>query len=260
MADKKPLEEQEAPVVEETKVEETPESTTVETPEVETESAESEPEQSEEQAEEEEPSETPPISRRKAARLEKLESLVDRLKGEEKQPAFNQPKGMDYRKTLDADEETVNQLEADRKSYAEASFQQGVEQARTLQFHTRLEIDSPRVESKYPLFDTGSSEFKPEAANAINRWYLAAVGYDAENDTVKNPNVRYMDFVDGIMELADSMAGVKVEKTQQNIAKQAAQTGLRPDGSSAKMNLNKPPGQMTDEELKAVIAQAIPKG
>jgi len=217
-----------------------------------------EKEESEEPGEEEKPEEVPPVSRRKAERLEKLESLVSRLKGEEtlaSQP--DTPGTLDYGTALDAAPEVIQQLEADRKAATATSFAQGIEQAKSIQFHTRLEIDAPKIEGKYSLFNKDSEDFNPAAANAINSWYLASVGYDQKTDTVGNPNIRYADFVEGIMELADNMAGTKVEKTQTNIAKQAATTGLRPDGSSAKkLNLNKAPQQMTDEELKAVLAQA----
>ncbi len=86
------------------------------------------------------------------------------------------------------------------------------------------------------------------------------VGYDAETDTVKNPNIRYADYIEAQMELAEAIAGEKNQKTVQNIAKQAATTGLRPDGSKAKgLNLNQSPDQMTDEELAAAIAATLPK-
>lgn len=86
------------------------------------------------------------------------------------------------------------------------------------------------------------------------------MGYDPETDTVKNPNIRYADYIEAQMELAEAIAGEKNQKTAQNIAKQAATTGLRPDGSKAKgMNLNQSPDQMTDEELAAAIAATLPK-
>jgi len=251
---------QEAP--EEPEVKEEPKE---EAPQAEPEKLETE-QPEEEKPEEEKPEEpeaaegeeqTPPVSKRKAERLEKLESLVSRLKGEEKPVATPKIEGLDYGTALDADPEVVKQLEEDRQKVAELTFNQGLEQAKTIQFHTRLEIDAPKIESKYPIFNKESEDFNPAAANAINSWYLASVGYDAKTDTVANPGIRYADFVEGIMELSDSMAGAKVEKTQTNIAKQAAMTGTRPDGSSAKrLNLNKAPADMSDEELKAVLAQA----
>ena len=61
------------------------------------------------------------------------------------------------------------------------------------------------------------------------------------------------------MELSTRLAKSMTADTAKNIAKQAAQTGVRPDGSSAKrLNLNKAPQQMTTEELYAVLGQKPP--
>ena len=82
------------------------------------------------------------------------------------------------------------------------------------------------------------------------------VGLDANTGLVQNPNVRWKDFVESEFELADEIANTKVANSTRNIAQQAASTGLRPDGSQAKrLNLNKAPEQMSDEELDAIIAQ-----
>lgn len=221
---------------------EKPEAETAEEPEVEEPTVE-------EEGEEEAP---PQMSKRKAERLAKLENLVTRLKGDEA-PQKPDIKGMDFATELQADDETIARLNEDRNSVAQEAMTQGFERAKSVQFHTRLEIDAPRIEGKYPLFDKESEVFNPAAADAINQWYLATVGYDAKTDSVTNPNVRYADFVEGIMELADSMAGVKVENTQKNIAKQAANTGIRPDGSASKLNLDKAPADMTTEELSAAM-------
>lgn len=216
-------------------------------------------EQPEETVEEPSEEQAPPISRRKAERLNKLESLVERLRGEQV-PKAPKVEGLDYRTALDTDEEVVKTLETDRESYGQQQYNAGLEQARSLQFHTRLEIDAPIVSTKYGIFNKESEEYNPAAAKAIDQWYLATVGYNPETDTVANGGVRYAQFVEGIMELANEMAGTKVEKTQTNIAKQAANTGLRPDGSTSKrLNLNKTPEEMTVEELNAVINQSLPK-
>lgn len=229
------------------------------------ETPEEEPEEQEPPTEEEGEEQAPPqMSKRKAERLAKLENLVTRLKGDET-PQSPDIKGMDYATELQADDETITRLDEDRKSVAQEAMTQGFERAKSVQFHTRLEIDAPRIESKYPLFDKDSEDFKPATVDAINRWYLASVGFVPGDDSkgipdrVANPNLRYGDFVEGIMELSDSMAGVKVENTQKNIVKQAANTGLRPDGSTSKLNLNKAPQDMSDEELKTVLTRAFPQ-
>ena len=214
-----------------------------------------------EQPTEQEPEEEPQMSRRKAKRLEKLEGLVQRLKQPNQQTPPQSPQGIDYRKMIDADDPRLyDQLDKASQEYGQTQFQAGLEQANTVRFHTRLEIDAPRVEGKYPQFDQSSQEFNPGATAAINEWYLETVGYDSQTDTVRNPNLRYSDFVEGIMELADAMAGVRTTQSTQNIAKQAANAGLRPDGSSAKpLNWQgKRPEDMTDDELKAAVAATLP--
>jgi hypothetical protein len=122
-----------------------------------------------------------------------------------------------------------------------------------------LEIDAPRVEAKYPQLDKTAQEFNPVLADTINQMYLSAVGYDKDHDTVRSGDVRYADYVESIFELADEIASVKTAESSKNIAAQASKTGIRPGGASTKLNLNKAPSQMTDEELQAVIATAIPK-
>lgn len=210
----------------------------------------------------EEETETESEPEKKPSRRESLriQQLIDKLREKEKPAAPEKTdQGLDYRKHLEADDEVIKQLESDRRKYGESQYNQGLEQAKSIQFHTRLELDAPRVHSKYPQFNPESEEFNPVAANAINEWYLATVGFDSDKGTVANAKVRYAEFVEGIMELADEMAGQKVATTTKNIAKQVASTGLRPDGSSAKrLNLNQAPETMSDEELDTIIKASIP--
>jgi hypothetical protein len=206
----------------------------------------------EEDLEEEEPK---PPSRRETLRIQQL---LEKLKQQPEAPKVT-PGGMDFSTALNADPEVVKQLEDDRTAVAQAQYNAGLEQAKSIQFHTRLEIDAPRVEAKYPQLDKESPTFQPVVANAINQWYLNTVGYDPKTDSVVNPSVRYADFVEGIMELADEVAGEKTATATKNIAKQAAQTGIRPGGGRTKgLDLTKAPQDMTDEELRAVIGQAKP--
>lgn len=229
-------------------------------PEQPEETEQEEPAVAEAPAEEEGEEQTPPqVSNRKAKRLEKLEGLVERLKGSEAE-APKSSEGINYREMIDAPDEVIEQLETRSKEYGTSQFNAGLEQSKSIQFHTRLEIDAPRVEAKYPIFDKESPDFNPAVADSINKWYLTSVGYDGKTDRVNNANVRYADFVEGIMELADNMAGEKNTQSVKNITKQAATTGLRPDGSvSKKLDLNKAPQDMSTEELYAALGQTPPK-
>lgn len=238
-----------------------PEVETEETPavepevEVEEEQAEA-PEGEEEEQQEEEASEEKPVSRRQSLRIQQL---LTKLREKEAPAERRQPEGgLDYKTALEADEETVKTLDADRRKYGESLYNQGLEQAKTIQFQTRLEVDAPRVEAKYPVLDKNSDNFNPLVADALNQMYLSSVGFDPKTGGVVNANVRYADYIESIMELSDEVATQRVAKTTKNIVKQAASTGLRPGGNSAKrLNLNQAPQNMTDEELKAVIAQGL---
>ena len=216
-------------------------------------------EQVEEQEPEAEPVEEPADeepepkpSRRESLRIQQLLEKMKQVPQPVQQPV--QPNRLDYNEALDADPATIQQFEQDRRAVEQASYQQGLEQAKSIQFHTRLDIDGPRVEQKYPILNQESPEFNPAVADAVNSWFLQMAGYDPATDTVANPNVRYSDFVDSYMELVEKTAGQKVTQSSKQIAKQAAQTGIRPDGSAAKkLDLNKAPEDMTDEELQARI-------
>lgn len=205
----------------------------------------------EEEAQEEAPQQP---SRRENLRIQQV---LERLKQQPQAPEVPQATGLDYGTALDADPEVIKQLQDDRQAASQTAYTQGLEQAKSIQFHTRLEIDAPRVEGKYAQLNPDDKEnFNPALANAVNTWYLQTSGYDQNSDTVANPSIRYADFVDGIMELGEVIGSQKAQKTVQNVAKQAAQTGLRPDGSSAKrLDLNKSPGAMSDEELDAFLKQ-----
>ena len=168
---------------------------------------------------------------------------------------------LDYGTALDADPEVIKQLEADRNATSQMSYNEGLKRAEFLDWKTSLKIDAPNIEKKYPILDPNDKEnFHPVVADAMNTWYLKMSGYDPNNQTVANNGISYADFVEANMELVEEIAGQKNAQTVKNVTKQAAQTGLRPDGSSApRMNLNKAPQDMTMEELYASIGQKPPK-
>lgn len=274
MAKDKKTKEEETPetpekeVEEETKSEETPEETPTEESKEESAEEAGEPEEAEEAPEEETPKEEEvPEEEPKQSRREKLR-IVDVLQKYGPPPAqapVEQPTqpGMDYSQALEADPATVQQLEADRQAYGKTQFEQGsaqaLKQAETIEWRTMLHIDAPQIESKYSFLNPKDEKnFNPAAADALNKMYLGAAGYDDTTKQVANPNIRYADYIDSIMELADELAENKATATTKNIAKQAAKTGIRPDGSTVKrLNLNQAPDKMTDEELDTIINQAM---
>lgn len=218
--------------------------------------APAEPEEpKEETPEEPEVPEEAPVAEEKPSRREQLrvKDLLRKYPDLAKAPEAKVP---DFRDKVEADEDTQKILEETARDYGQTQYNQGLEQAKSIQFHTRLEIDAPRIEAKYPQLDKNSEQFDADAADDINSMYLELVGYDAQTDTVKNPNIRYGDFVDAQMGLVNRLATERVAKSSKNLAKQVAATGLRPDGSSAKgLDLSKAPKDMTDEELKEAARQ-----
>ena len=213
---------------------------------------------SQEESTEEAPEEKPP-SRREQLRIQ---SLLQKY-GDPRQPqqAPSQRQGqLNYQQALNADPEVIQQLEADRQAASQTSYNDGLKRAEFLDWKTSLKIDAPNIEKKYPILDPKAPEFHPAVADAMNTWYLKMSGFDPNTQTIASSDISYADFVESNMELVEEIAGQKNAQTVKNVGKQAAQTGLRPDGSSApRMNLNKDPSQMTTEELYASIGQKAPK-
>ena len=243
-------EELEQPEVEETPEEQEGEPQEQEELEEEAEVTEDEEGEEPEGKTEEEPTEERPPSRRESLRIQQL---ISKMK-QEPAPAPTVRPTLDYNEALDADPEVIRQLEQDRQSYAQATYQELAEQQKAESFKLRLEVEAPKVEEKYPVLDQRSEQFNPAVADALNTMYLSSVGFDEQTGRVSNPNIRYTDYIDSVMELVDAVASEKTVKTAKNIAKQAASTGLRPDGSRAKrLNLNKEPHEMSNDELQAKL-------
>lgn len=181
--------------------------------------------------------------------LKKYPSLNDRV--------APQQDGIDYKSMIDADETVYNQLSEASQRYGNQQYQQGLKQANAITFSTRLEVDAPKIASKYPQLDKDSDNFNPAVASSFNEMYLSAVGYNAADGSVTNPNLRYADYVEAMFELVDEAANRKVETSTRNITRRASRTGLRPDGSSAeRLDLGKAPQAMSDKELDAFIARS----
>jgi len=198
----------------------------------------------------EEPVEERPPSRRESLRIQKLIEKMRESRTDNPLPKFN---GLDYGQTLDADQEVITKLDEDRQAYGNQAYREGLEEAKSIQFTTRLEIDAPKVMDKHPELNPDDKEkFNPALSDALNQWYLNMSGYDTNTGRVANNNIRYAEFIDSVWELGNEIAGQKIEKSVKNVAKQAAATGLRPDGSSSKrLNLNQDVSTMSDEELEA---------
>lgn len=214
-----------------------------------------EQEEAQEESTEEAPEEQPP-SRRETLRIQQL--LKKYGPPPERQVApLQKQEALDYNNELDADPEVIQRLEEDRKAATQSAYLSGNEQAmRNLQFmefKNNIRFDLPVVAEKL-------SKLEPEVAQAIDQKYIQLTGANPAAGTVDNPNVSYADFVEAEIEFGERLAKSMTATTVKNVAKQAAATGLRPDGSSAKrLNLNQAPENMTIEELYAKIGQKPPK-
>lgn len=234
-------------------------------------SQENVPEDVVEEAPQDEPADEPqgepepePPSRRENLRIQQvLQKLKQSGEGHrQEQPQVNQ---VDYRELIDAPDEVYDQLEQRTKQYGDTratqSAQETLKQIESVRWESRLEMDAPRVASKFAYMDDKNDEtFQPAIADSLNRFYMDLSQYDPKTNTAGNTRLRYAEFVEAIDELADAIAETKIRSARTNLGKQAKQTGIRPDGSSSnRLNLNKAPQDMTDAELEAVIARGLPK-
>lgn len=229
--------------------------------EPETPEAEEQPEEPAASEAVETPEEQPaPPSRREQLRIQQLLAKYGPPPERQQTVQPYRPEALDYNQTLDADPEVIQQLDADRQNFGQNQYNEGLRRAEFLDWRTSLKIDAPTIEQRYPILNPKSEDFHPAVADALNTMYLKMSGFDAKSQTVANNDISYADFVESNMELVEEIAGQKNVQSAKNIAKQAATTGLRPDGSSAKrLNLNQSEKDMSLEELYAAIGQTPPK-
>lgn len=209
-----------------------------------------------------------PISRREQLRINDLLRKYPSLKDNEReQPTAPKQPPSDFIKTLDADQEVIDRLEQDRQTYSDQAYAAGLKQMEVREWKRDLKYETPAVLKEFKFLDPKDTEnFKPAAAEAMNLKYLRHIGYnpgDAQRgipESIQYGDVSYREFIEAEMEFVDELATRKAAESTKNIAQQAAATGLRPDGSSAKrLNLNQNPEDMSLEELYAKIGQTPPK-
>lgn len=194
----------------------------------------------------EEPEQTPEEPRPSNRLLTRAQQIVNKYGTPEPRTSRPQPKdALDYSQALDADPEVIKQLQEDRQRAQDTSYNEGLKKAEAIEFKTNIRLDLPLVQEKMSKLD-------PRDAEVLDKEYLQTVGFDPQTGFVDNPNIGYAEFIEARIEMAERMGASMSTETAKNVAKQAAATGLRPDGSSAKrLNLNKSPEDMTMEELYA---------
>lgn len=191
-----------------------------------------ESEEPEQESTDEEKEEEPDLSPRQQKRVDqieekakelKLNKILDRIQSAPKPNQRNE--ALDYRSAIEADDAVYQTLEQDRTQYGDARYNEGLELVKAMEFRTNIKLDLPLVKDKLDKLD-------PADAEAIDKEYLMYTGYDPETGFVKNPEIGYADFVEAQIERAERLASNLHVASQKNIAKQAAKTGVRPDGGS----------------------------
>lgn len=218
------------------------------------ESKETKEETTEEEPKPEETEEEPAPSPRQNKAIERLTKKLAETSQQLKDVQSKPPQKQDQ--IIGEGDYDLDQINGLAQDFGQQRYNEGLAQANSLAFQTRLEIDAPRVAQKYEILDQNSDNFDPGRASFINELYLQTVGYDPTTGTVKNPNIRYEEFADGIMELVDTAASAKNADSSKNLAKQAAQTGVRPSGVAKKYSGDNP-AEMSDDQLDEVIAASL---
>jgi len=177
--------------------------------------------------------EQPELSPRQQKRVEqveeqakeyKLNKILDRIQNTKQTPSQRE-NPLDYREAIDAPDEVYNTLDKDRSQYGDQRYNEGLEVAKAIEFRTNIRLDLPIVKEKLDKLD-------PQDAATLDREYLQFVGFNPKNGTVQHADVGYADFIEARIEQAERLARSMTQQTHKNIAKQAAQVGVRPDGST----------------------------
>jgi hypothetical protein len=190
------------------------------------------------------------LSRSERRQQRYAEKMADRLRSQSEQDAqfgkqlFAQN---DEYKPLQYDQETefgVDQLANDRRQYGQQTFNEGVRQGQAFyeaeRFADRLDTDIERVLSKRDDIDDVTEKLLVES-------YLDKVGAREDQNgriIIGNPNLRFRDFAESKLKEIDDLVQVKLSQSTKNIASQAANTGVRPNGASQSSVSN-----LSDNEL-----------
>lgn len=183
--------------------------------------------------EQEDVEEEPVLSRRQQKAVDRVEAeakeyglnkILDRItQVKQPQAAPTRQDNLDYRQVMDAPDEVYSQLEQEREQVRAQGFNEGLNRFERFEFEQNLKSDLPLVQEKL-------NRLEPAAAEALDRMYLQTIGFNPDTGVPAVKGIGYADFIDAQLELANSIASTKVINSQRNIAKQAAQTGIRPDG------------------------------
>lgn len=210
-------------------------------------------------------SEERPPSRRESKRIQQLIAKMQNQQQDSNNLPFPDTNdnfsNNQKQRIIDEGEYDLDEINQMAGNYANEMYQKGLSQAQQWQnasmFSTRLEIDGPQVMSKYDAFNPKADDFNSSIANMVNSMYLKFVGYNPKTGTVVNPNIRYEEFVDAYMESVDVLSSQNRAKSSQNIAKQVANSGMRPNGVANTEYQGSNPKKMSDKQLDEIIKDSL---
>lgn len=143
----------------------------------------------------------------------------------------------------DGGEYDPKQLEDDRNQFANSKmaegYQRGLSQGTTRQvlenFETKLDIDKDKVAAKWKALDNDPDNalYDDQLEQSLVQQYVAFTGMEKDAQgrlSIQRPNVRFKDFVDAQMLNMERYASSKHTQSSENVHRQAANTGLRPNG------------------------------
>lgn len=150
-------------------------------------------------------SEEPELSPRQIKRIERL---VEKIQGGNKQP------------------EPTKSEPAPTQTPEQVNRQMIQEELAVRDYVTTYNNDQVAIKDEYPILKE-----KPTILKHIDTLYEAAVGYDANTNTVRRIDIRYKEFVDAYMEGAKELSSYESSKVASDIADQAASQAI--DSSTA---------------------------
>lgn len=205
---------------------------------------------------------------RKERRAERRKSFLESIQ-KDTPPPPELPKPEDYNplkyeEAVDSEGQVdTKKLEEDREKYAKTEAQKAANEA-ALKTHYQAEQqrfwDSVTTESKslvkeegYEFLNEDSEEFDADKAERINGLYLTMVGHDQKSGTARRTDLSYDKFVREYVGQLREFAEEEAAKSQKNIAKQASNTGVRPDSKVRTGPSIDTPGdirKLSDEEFE----------
>lgn len=181
---------------------------------------------------------------RKERRAERRKSFLESIQKETAPPPeLPKPDEYDplkYEEAVDPEGQIdPKKLEEDREKYAKSEAQKAANEA-AMQTHFKAEQqrfwDSVTAESKslskdpeFEFLNEESENFDPDKAEWANGMFLTMVGHDQKSGTARRTDLSYEKTMRTLFSAVKDFAEEEAAKSAKNMAKQASNTGVRPD-------------------------------